>query len=180
MADGITLIQVDATNCFEVNVHGGSGNEVLVEAEIEGEYTKHLDLDVNTNGNTILIEADFNPSFENPNDKLSAHKVVSILLDITVPSSKNVEVYGTYSSVLLDGIYNELKVSLADGTCMLNNVYGNAQIQTQSGNIIVTAKAAEIHAESKYGKVDSNPIPLGIPNYKLQTVTGNIQLSKTE
>lgn len=179
-ADDIALIQVEATNCFELNVHTLPGKEVLVEAEMEGEYSKDLDIDITTNGNTMLIEAIFNPGFENPNDKLSAHKVVSILLNITIPHSKDVEIYGTNTNVLIGGIYNELQVSLADGTCMLNNVHGNAQVKTQSGNIAILANAAEIQAESKYGKVEFNPIPVGKTNYKLQTVSGNIQLSKTE
>ena len=79
---------MNAANCFKVEFHTGDGNEINIEAEIEGEYSQDLDLKVNTNGTTVLIEAGFAPSFENPNDKLSAHKVVSILLKITIPYFK--------------------------------------------------------------------------------------------
>jgi hypothetical protein len=174
------LIQINTANCFEVNLNTRSGKEVTVEAEMEGEYSKDLDLEISTSGSTLLIEANFVPNFENPNDKLSAHKVVSILLDVTLPSSKNVKVYGTNSRVLAKGKYKELEVTLSDGTCELHNVFGEVQIKTQSGTIIVLAKAAAINAVSKYGTVEFNPIPNGISIYKLQTVTGNIELSKTE
>ncbi|SEK91802.1 hypothetical protein SAMN04488008_102434 [Maribacter orientalis] len=179
-ANDISLIQVNAANCFKVEFHTGDSNEITIEAEIEGEYSQDLDLEVNTSGTTVLIEAGFAPSFEYPNDKLSAHKVVSILLKLTIPSFKEVEVYGTNSRVILEGKYKELDVSLSDGECELHNILGNANVKTQSGTINVFAKSAQINANSKYGKVSFNPIPEGLFIYKLQTVTGNIELSKTE
>ncbi len=179
-ANDISLVQVNAANCFKVEFHTGDGNEINIEAEIEGEYSQDLDLKVNTNGTTVLIEAGFAPSFENPNDKLSAHKVVSILLKITIPYFKKLEVYGTNSRVILEGKYKELDVSLSDGECELHNIVGNANVKTQSGSIRVFARSAQINANSKYGIVSFNPIPEGLFIYKLQTVTGNIELSKTE
>jgi hypothetical protein len=180
LADDITLIQINTANCFEVNLNTRWGKEVTVEAEMEGEYSKDLDVGISITGSTLLIEANFVPNFENPNDKLSAHKVVSILMNVTLPTSKNIEVYGTNSRVLAKGKYKELEVTSSDGTCELLNVFGEAEVKTQSGDIIVFARAAEISTESKYGKVAINPIPSGISTYKLQTVTGNIELSKTE
>jgi len=180
LADHISLIQLDVTNCFIVEVHTGKGNEISIEAEMEGEYSQDLDLEVSTNGSTLVVDTGFAPNFKNPNDKLSAHKVISILLRLTVPSYKNLDIYGTNARVVLDGNYNELQVSLADGTCVLNNVVGDADIKTQSGSIKVYSTAANIDAISRYGVVSSNIIPEGNSSFKLQTVTGNIDLFKTE
>jgi hypothetical protein len=177
---GISLVQLNSANCFKVEVHTGQGNEVVIEAEIEGEYTQDLDLKVNTNGTAILIEAGFVPSFENPNDKLSAHKVISILLKLTIPKNKDLEIYGTNSRVIINGIYNEVYVALSDGVCQLNEVVGNVSVRTQRGSIGVLTKSAQIEANSKYGKVSLNLIPKGLSVYKLQTVTGNIELIKTK
>jgi hypothetical protein len=180
LAQDISLIQVNSANCFKIEMHTGQGNEVAIEAEIEGEYSQDLDLKVDVNGSTILIEAGFVPSFENPNDKLSAHKVISIMLKLTIPKNKNVEIYGTNSRVVIDGTYKEVNVALSDGVCQLNKVLGNVSVRTQSGSIGVLTKSAQIEANSKYGKVSLNLIPKGLPIYKLQTVTGNIELIKTE
>jgi hypothetical protein len=179
-AQDISLVQVNTANCFRIEMHTGQGNELGIEAEIEGEYSQDLDVKVNTNGSTILIEAGFVPSFENPNDKLSAHKVISILLKLTIPKNIDVEIYGTNSRVIIDGTYKEVNVALSDGACQLNEVVGNVSIRTQSGSIGVFAKSAEIEANSKYGKVSLNLIPKGLSIYNLQTVTGNIELIKTE
>lgn len=180
LAEHIGLIQVDATNCFIVEVHTIEGGEISVEAEIEGEYSQDLGLEIVTNGNTLVIETGFTPSFENPNDKLSAHKVISILLRLNMPLHKKLEIFGTNSRVVIDGVYKELHVSLSDGTCLLNNVDADATVKSQSGNIKVVSTAAQINAISKYGTVSFNSIPYGTSTYKLETVTGNIDLSKTE
>lgn len=180
LADHIGLIQLNATNCFSVEVYTAKDNQISVEAQMEGEYSQDLDLEVSTNGATLYVDTGFAPSFKNPNDKLSAHKVVSILLKLTVPSFKNLEVYGTNTRIVLEGEYNDVQVSLADGTCVLNNVMGNTNVKTQSGNIKVYSNGAIIDAVSKYGAVSKNPIPTGNSSFKLQTVTGNIDLSKTE
>lgn len=178
LVDDINLIQINTANCFKVELNTRQAKEINVEAEIEGEYIKDLDLEVKTIGSTILIEAGFVPSFENPNDKLSAHKVVSILLRLTIPTFKNVELYGTNSRVMVNGEFKKLKISLSDGICELNDIQGEAFVNTQSGTIKVLANAAVIKANSRYGNVEFNPISPGISNYELQTVTGNIELSK--
>ncbi|APQ17122.1 DUF4097 family beta strand repeat-containing protein [Maribacter hydrothermalis] len=179
--DHISLIQVNTANCFKVELHSTASKNVNIEAEIEGEYSQDLNIEVTTIGSTLLIEAGFVPSFENPNDKLSAHKVVSIILHVTIPSNKNIELFGTNSHVIIYGEYNEVAVSLSDGNCELNNVLGDVKVKTQSGAIKILSKSAKINAKSKFGKVSFNPIPFNSSfNYEIQTVTGNIELSKTE
>ena len=180
LADDISLIQVDATNCFIVEVQTGKSNEISIVAEMEGEYSQDLDLEVSTNGATLFVETGFTPNFENPNDKLSAHKVVSISLKLKIPSYKNLEIYGTNTRVELEGGYDKLHVSLSDGTCVLNNIEAEAEIKSQSGNIKVFSAAAAISATSKYGGVSTNLIPKGNSTFTLETVTGNIDLTKTE
>ena len=179
-AQHIDVVQVSAAYCFEVNLATHPGDDVLVDVEIEGEYTKDLELEIKTDGSTLFVEPKFNPSFENPNDKLSAHKVVSILLNISVPTGKDVAVFGSSVRVFAQGEYQELRILLSDGSCNLKHVFGEVEVKTQSGAINVSATKANIEASSKYGRVDPNPIPKGTSTYQLQTVTGNILLSKTE
>ena len=181
LADHIGLVQVNTANCFKVELHTAAVKNVNIEAEIEGEYSRDLNIEVTTIGSTLLIEAGFVPSFENPNDKLSAHKVISIILHVTIPSYLNVELFGTNSHVVIAGEYKEVGVLLSDGNCDLYNVLGDVKVKTQSGAIKILSKSAEISAKSKFGKVSFNPIPYNsLFFYELQTVTGNIELSKTE
>jgi len=176
----ITAIQIDANSCFQVLLRTVGSDEISIEAQMDGEYSNDLDLTLAEQGNTLLISAGFRPEFKNHNDKLSAHKVVSIALNISIPEWKNVTLFGTNTRVIVDGNYTKLHISLADGSCELNNIAKITTVKTQSGNIIVHEKAAQIRAESKYGSVSNNPIPKGLNEYQLNTVTGNIRLNKTE
>lgn len=180
MDSSISYVQVDASNCFKVAIETHATDEVVVEAIIDGEYQKDLVLNVNEEGNSVSVSAGFRPNFENPNDKLSAHKVVSIALEITIPEKKNVRVFGTNANVLAMGSYEELKISLNDGICHLKKVVGSAYITGQSGNIIVESRSAEITSSSKYGKIGKNQIPTGDTKYQLNTVSGDISFKRIE
>jgi hypothetical protein len=176
----VSSFQIDASNCFEITLETADTDEVLVEAIIDGEYRKDLVLTVIEEGSIVLVSAGFRTNFENPNDKLSAHKVVSIALDIKIPEHKNVRISGTNSNIKASGVYENLKITLNDGTGHLNTVEGNVEVTTQSGDIIVESRSAEIFSSSKYGKVDENQIPAGNTKYILYSVTGNILLKRIE
>lgn len=175
-----SFIRIDANNCFKVELQTGTTNEMLVAATIDGEYSQDLLLNVKKEGATMAVSADFQPNFIRPNDKLSAHKVISIALKITVPERKDVYIHGTNSNIFASGQYRFLRVMLNDGKCTLNNVSESANILTQSGDITVSSSKATILANSKYGHVDSLSIPEGDTSLVLRTITGNIHLKKTE
>ncbi len=176
----ISSFQIDASNCFQINLSTSDSAELVVEATIEGEYRKDLVLNLNEEGSTVLVSAGFRSNFENPNDKLSAHKVVSIALEIKLPAFRNVNIFGTNSNIKTKGVYEKLKITSNDGFIRLIEVEGSAEVTTQSGDIIVESKSAKILSKSKYGKVDENQIPVGDNKYLLNTVTGNIRFKRIE
>ncbi|MGB6153430.1 MAG: hypothetical protein WBG48_15730 [Pricia sp.] len=176
----IRAISLDVTNNFKVSVSTVAGNEMLLEASIDGEYSKDLLVNVAQSGNTLLVSTGFSPNFVKPNDKLSAHKVISIALKVSLPERKSVSIYGTGCHVAASGDYEMLKISLSDGRCNLKNIRGSAKVSTQSGSISVLAESAKIKALSKYGHVGKNHIPLGDTFYDISSVTGDIILDKIE
>ena len=173
-------IQIDAQYCYQIDLQTAQTQEVQVEASIEGEYAKDLLISIEEKGTTVRISAGFQPNFINPNDKLSAHKVVSIALHITVPQFKEVSVFGTNSNVQVSGEYQNLDVTLSDGRCELDNVSETVEVTTQKGDIWLNADSGTVHAESAYGRVENDEIPNGQNQYTLKTVEGNIHLRKTK
>lgn len=173
-------IQIDSQHCYQIDLQTARTKEVQVEASIEGEYAKDLLISIEENGTTVRISAGFQPNFINPNDKLSAHKVVSIALQITVPQYKDVSIFGTNTNVEVEGKYQNLDVTLSDGRCELNNVSETVEVTTQKGDIWVNANSGTILAESTYGLVENDQIPIGNNQYILKTVQGNIHLRKTK
>ncbi|PIB38377.1 hypothetical protein [Maribacter sp. 4G9] len=180
LGESVKLIQVNAENCYEVILETGDNEEIEVDAQMDGEYSEDLQMNFSETGNTLVLGAGFQPSFVNPNDKLSAHKVVSIALKIRVPSYKNVQVYGNSARIIAFGNYSNLDITLSDGNCELHNISEEVNVRTQSGNIVVYANRATISAETKYGQYQKDTIPNGFNRYKLNSVTGNIILNKTE
>jgi len=176
----ITSVQIDAKNCFEIIMQTSDTNEILVEAIIDGEYKNDLILKVEEKRSTVLVRAGFSPNFKNPNDKLSAHKVVSIALQITLPHFQNVQVNGTSCNIMAAGTYKHLKITLNDGSCTLNEVSETVTALTQSGDINVRSTAAEISATSKFGTVQRNNIPPGDNHLILTTTTGNINIFRSD
>lgn len=173
-------IQIDSRYCYQIDLQTAKTKEVLVEASIEGEYSKDLLVSLEEKGTTVRISAGFQPNFINPNDKLSAHKVVSIALHITVPQHKSVSIFGTNSNVQVKGNYQNLEVKLSDGRCELDHVSETVDVTTQKGDIWLHADSGNIIAESTYGQVEYDEIPNGHNQYTLKTVEGNIHLRKTK
>lgn len=176
----ISSIQIDVSNCFETKIETTDSNEILVEGFIDGEYQADLNLVVKEEGSTLIVSSGFMPIFVAPNDKLSAHKVVSIALKIKLPQYKNVRIFGTSCNVGIIGDFERLKVTLSDGACILTGVTQDSEIITQSGDIIVNSSRAKIKASSAYGSVEENEIPLGNNNFILTSITGDIRFKKTE
>ncbi|MEB8346054.1 DUF4097 family beta strand repeat-containing protein [Flavobacteriaceae bacterium KMM 6898] len=175
-----SFIQIDAENCFEVILDTSNSTDLIVEAAMDGEYNPNLLVNVRQEGTTIFVSAGFHPNFIVPNDKLSAHKVISIALKINLPDYINAKVYGTSCNVTASGRYQSLNVILGDGRCTLKNVGENSVVRTQSGDIFLSTSKATITAISTYGEIIEELIPTGNDNFRLQTVTGNIHLKKTE
>lgn len=180
VSQSISLISIDASNCFEIYLDTHDADEMNVTAKIEGEYQNDLQVSVQKNGRTINVDAGFNHDFINPNDKLSAHKVVSIALRILLPKNSKVQLYGNDCNLHVHGVYDELNITLNDGWCELNTMSEKATIQTQSGNITLNAIDAAVEAKSKFGSVKGDSFQTGSNHYILSTVTGNIVLKRVE
>lgn len=174
-----TSIQINASNCFFVNLKTNKTDQVKVAAKMSGEYGNDISLNLHEEGNTLVIDTKFIPSFEMPNDKLGAHKVVSINLEISIPENMRVRLYGTSSNINCTGFFDDLDISLSDGKCILRNVIGTSKVTTQDGAIDVYTYAGKIDALSKYGKVVTDKISESDNQFKLSSVTGDIHIYKT-
>ncbi len=170
-------VQINTENCYLLALQTTTGKELVVEAEIEGEYKKDLAINIEEDGNTIVVGASFLPNFRHPNDKLSAHKVISIALKISVPEYSQVNVLGTNTKVNAQGNYEKLKIVLGNGDCVLYGVKENIEVKTQKGNIILLTEEGDVKAKSTYGKVTLAPLPTGNTTFILTSIEGDIKVT---
>lgn len=176
----VSFIQIDGKNCFSLALETVDAPNVTVEATMDGEYLQDVLVNVRQEGATVSVSTGFQPNFVFPNDKLSAHKVISISLKISIPKNLKVMVYGTSTNVDVKGHYTDLKISLSDGRCTLSARGENVDVHTQSGNIEVIAAHAQILASTKYGKIEREDFATGDDHFTLNSVTGDISIRKTE
>ena len=171
-------VHIDAENCFLLKLANSDSEEVIVEARIDGEYQEFTQVEMEQEGSTLTIRPGFRPDFRHPNDKLSAHKVISNFLVVFVPKYTNVKIYGLHTQVDVRGIYSQTEIILDDGQCSMNLVAEKLHAVTQSGDIYFESKGARVKAESQYGTVKGGPIRSGNGSVSLRSTSGNIYLKQ--
>ncbi|WP_445386638.1 hypothetical protein ACT6NV_07505 [Robiginitalea sp. IMCC44478] len=170
----ISSIRIDGQQCFSIELKTADVPEVVVQALMEGEYQRQVLLLAEKQANTLVISTGFSPDFELPNDKLGAHKVLSIRLEVTVPNYQNVDVYAGSCSVETSGQFQNLSIALNDGQCKLSHTAENTQVRTQSAKITAAVASGVIAAKSRYGRVEIANIPAGDSRFTLNSTEGDI------
>lgn len=171
------FVQIIGDNCFHIRVDTHPGELVEVRASIEGEYAKDLAVRIEDQGQHLMISAGFLPNFILPNDKLSAHKVISIALQITIPEHLMTSIYGSTTNVTASGNYKLLNISLLDGSCTLGKISGDITVKTQKGEIKAFDAQGDVTLKSDYGEVFKGNIPEGHQTYSLHSIEGNIEVN---
>ncbi|WP_224488483.1 DUF4097 family beta strand repeat-containing protein [Robertkochia flava] len=177
----LTKIQIDAEKIYQVELESVEvGHQVWVETFIEGEYQAELTVSSRQEGSTLFLEGVFIPSFENPNDKLSAHKVLSVSLKVKVPRQLMVELFGSSTRVVAKGNYNDLDISTRKGPVFLENVEGLVKVKTANAEIRATRLSGYVQAATSYGKVYRGKVRSGNSSISLESVNGDIYINKEE
>ena len=171
-------IHIDASRAFEVKLRSVSNSMVSASAVTEGEYENDILLNLWEEGADIFIGIDFHPERKDPNDKLGAHKILSVAMEIAVPESCSVYLNGHNVQFGIEGKYKELSVTLQEGTCELTSVYGTIGIRTNSADISLLSEAGAIEATSKNGRVFQEDLPLGPAEITLESKSGDIRISR--
>ncbi|MFD0863459.1 hypothetical protein ACFQ1M_14685 [Sungkyunkwania multivorans] len=174
------IIEVNAENCFRLDVNTHAENKIVIEAAVAGEYQNDLLVSIKELENRLQIGADFQPMFKDPNDKLSAHKVVSISMKIWLPENRQLKIRGNYTNTKITGVYQDLQVQLNDGSCRLRQVAANVVVSTLDGDIHISQISGEVNATSRHGRIVQEKISSGNSQLLLKSINGNIYIKKSE
>ena len=174
----LTTIKIDASNCFAVKIRTHASPKIIVETSLEGEYREDIVVSAIEEEESLVIRADFRPLYNAFNDKLSAHKVVSIYLNVLVPDNFKVAILGTVAKTDVSGKMKDLKIVLGSGDCTLKEFKGMAFISTFKGDIFLETEAAVVESDSKYGTVKKQVINSGTSKIKLKSISGDIFITK--
>lgn len=178
---GIERLEIISNDIFNIVIISNDTTRINVITKIEGEHYENVVLNISEKNKTLTLSTGFTPYFQAVNDKLAAHKVISIEMELYISKRLEVFVRSSMTSLTTHGSFKDLQVELGDGNCVLNNFVGNAQLFTGNGNITVIAhKTVKARAKTKRGKITNQLSTTGNFTIDAESVNGDITLLKSQ
>ncbi len=178
-ATGLEEVIIILDNTFRVAITNTNENKIIYNAVSEGEYQDYILIKTTRTQKALTIKDDLQPFSTNYNDKLSAHKVMAVQIDLQIPSHINVTIKSSIASLKIRGAYKNLFVELNSGDCILDHFVGNATVNTLGGDIKVSTKNAQVNTSTKSGKMDVQKT-FGTHKINLSSISGDISVCKTK
>ncbi|WP_103190926.1 hypothetical protein [Formosa algae] len=179
-AQNISTLYIDGANCFNIQIVASTSSQIKIQTKMEGEHSEEMLVVTRTQQDSLYIGTRFQPLFEADNDKLSAHKVMSIELEIQIPENLNLVVISDIASVEVEGVFTSAFIELNQGQCKLLSFLGSATVNTINGAIYVETNYATVHATSRHGAVALQNLIPGENQLHLKSIQGSISVIKTE
>lgn len=179
-AKNITTVVIEGDDMFNIKLTSGPVATITLKTKSEGEYSEDIVVLSTIKQDSLVISSAYQPLYVNHNDKLSAHKVISIELELIVPEHLNIYGKSNIASAEVYGVYNTLILELSQGNCALKSFTGNAIINTIEGQIKLNTNYARVEAYTKTGTIIREEIASGNNEIKLNSVNGNISITNTK
>lgn len=181
VSDAHTLF-IESDAIFQIKLTTTQREQISIYTQIEGETFESTLLHTEIVNGVLKITTGYTPDFVPFNDKLSAHKILSIVLEVSVPEGFTIDVYSALASVEAQGNYNQIRINLGRGGCDLSNFRfrESVHINTISGNITVETRKTKILAQSRNGNVVIPKDMTGVKTIDLQTIHGDITVVKSQ
>ncbi len=180
-SEKIRMLSIDDDAISKIEIHSSEESIIKISVHISGEHSESVVIEEKTSEGKLFLKTAFAPFFTLENDKLAAHKVMAIELKINVPKTIAVEIKSKLASVLANGTYENIAVSIENSNCDLRNFSGNAHLKTVKGNITVLANNdVSGKAFSKYGIVRNELTSNKKFLVEAESIHGSISLLQTK
>lgn len=155
-------------------------NELKIKSYSEGEYAQNIGFNFTEENKTLTIQTVFPEILTSGYDKLSAHKVFAVRLEIEIPKHKSVIIQSDLASVYGSGNYTYFEAELKSGRCELHQFSGKALVNTFKGDIEVGTLEEKITAFSTHGTVKMEPTFKKGNKISLKSIDGDINVRHEE
>ena len=177
-AAAIQSIRIDTDEVYLIKMISGNTSQISIKTHSEGEYFQDIVLKTDLQKNVLTITTQYPERLTGGYDKLSAHKVFSLEIELEIPEGLEVEINSNIASVEAKGAFESVYADLKQGYCNLLNFSGNAVINTYTGHILVETSSGLIEAESRNGTVEIPDFLPGRNPLRLTSIDGNIKVRK--
>jgi hypothetical protein len=169
------LIASDAV--YNVRITSEETKTITLTTSVEGEIYESVVVEEVISGRTLQIDTGFSPFFSPKNDKLAAHKVLSVEMVLVIPNDVAVIIRSKNASVLAKGKMVFLETALERGHCILENFQGDARLFSIFGDIYVWAQTGVGgRASSEKGEVRNALKLQGDFFIEAESVNGSVSL----
>jgi len=173
-------LEVVSNQVYHIKLVPQKANKIKLLTTIQGENAENIVVPISEANNTLTITTAYRPFYDPKNDKLAAHKVISIEMVVYLPEAMEVFIEANIASVECRGAINNLSVNLRDGNCFLYDFEGNAHINTREGTIAVWASSQVAgRAISRHGEIKNELPEKGKYSLYAESVNGMISLLKS-
>lgn len=179
-AGSIKYVRLNADEIYKITIRTAPVDFIKITTKAHGEYFNEIALDSRVEQHTLVLNSRFRDELQNGFDKLSAHKVFAIEVELEIPEGMNLEVVSNLASVYVEGTFDAVLIELKTGSCFLQPFQGDAVVNTFSGNIFLSTANAIVKAESRHGTVDRPEHLSGKNEVLLTSINGNIKVQETK
>ncbi len=177
-ASNIQSIRIDSDEVFLVTVKTAAVSQISIKTHSEGEYFDNILLRSKVEGGELVLSSEYPEMLTGGYDKLSAHKVFSLEIELEIPKGLELSVTSNIASLIAEGNFKAVYANLKQGYCHLLDFSGAAEINTYKGDILVGTKKGIIEASSRHGNVQVPDFLPGRAPLKLTSIDGNIKVVK--
>ena len=179
-AEQLKGIFIESDQVFQIYVKTTNSDQLVISTEVEGETFETLEIDTRLQNELLYVTTGRSVGFKAFDDKLAAHKVLSVVLHIELPKDKELWVNSSLASVEAQGAFSYVNLNLSGGRVDLLDFSGNGVVNTLRGAIAIETQNTEVNASSRNGTVDVASSPLQLYELVLKTVDGDISVSQSE
>jgi len=179
-ASKISTIDIAGNTMFKIKISAKPVQVISMGLQVEGENNEQIVLQTRQENQTLFIGSAYQPLFVKPDDKLAAHKKISIELTLEIPENLTVIITSDIASVFANGNFKFLTSELLNGHFLAHKYVGNLQVDTLHGNIEVETYSGLLDLNTKKGSIKQDKTPLGPNQISLHTINGNISVTKTQ
>jgi DUF4097 and DUF4098 domain-containing protein YvlB len=154
----------------DIEVRGGEGNAIRIEAEKHGHGDPSLvTIEVSQTGNRVRVETKYSKS--------KKHKHVSVDFDVTVPWGTSVSATSVSGDVTVDGVRGELEAESVSGEVTVSNAENLLTATSVSGDVTVESAASLEDPEIGSVSGDVQVEGLKAPEVEVSSVSGDVILT---
>ncbi|WP_405203273.1 hypothetical protein [Dokdonia sp. LLG6352-1] len=180
-ATAIKELYIHSNEIFKIKITTGEVREITVATIIDGETFASTMLNTSTNDGVLKITTGKTPDYIPYNDKLAAHKVMAIELEIIIPRGLDVSIYSTLASVDTYGKLGQVRIDLGRGHFKGEEFRfrESGKINTISGSIYISSNLVNVTAQSRNGKIDIPPTQAEGPLLAIKSIHGDVTVVKS-